>query len=302
MLTFVTQPMTFVFAGYHPKVFQTANGTSYLQEPGCQLIMQPVVELGGLKPFFDAFDPSLGFGDYLVDTKTNPIPHAAQLCKFAGQGCYAAFGENRRKNEKAGEYLENIRKEKHGSVLEHPQWSFFIYGVSRSLTHELVRHRVGVAFSQLSQRYVDGKVLRFVEGPEYVNDVELHNHFQQCIDQAVKDYDLRAEKLMARILAKEPDLASDATRRRELRKRVNQAARRRLPNEVETWLTFSGNVRALRHILEMRAANAAEVEIRRLGIMMYNVLNSVDPLLFADYQVEQLPDNTQGLATPHRKV
>src|SRR5688572_8327554 len=124
--------------GYHPKVFTTAGGNRYLKEPGCQLIGKMEANLQPLAPFFAGFDKELGFDSYLADDKAFPLPPAAKLVKFAGQGCYAAFGENRRKNEKAHEYMDNIRKEKHGSVLEHPQFSFFCYGVSRSLTHELV--------------------------------------------------------------------------------------------------------------------------------------------------------------------
>lgn len=290
------------FPGHHPAVFKTAKGTQYLREPGCQLIMRPLVNVSVLQPFLEAFDPELQFRSYVDDCVRNPIPDAAQLVKYAGQCCYAAFGSNRRTNAKAEEYIENIKKEGHGSVFEHPSFSFFIYGLSRSLTHELVRHRVGVGYSQLSQRYVDGKVLRFVEGPEYQDDEILHRKFEVDIDQAAEDYDFRANRLMTKIIAKDPSIEHDKERKRELRKRVNQAARRRLPNETETWMVFTGNVRSLRHIMEMRAAGPAEVEIRRLGIMMHQILLAVEPLLFSDYKVETLPDGTSGLSTSYRKV
>lgn len=296
-------PFDVQFPGFHPKVYRTDKGTQYLKEPGCQLIMQPLVDLQTLKPFFDAFDLDLEFDDYLRDDAATPLPAATKLVKFAGQSCYAAFGKGKRRlNAAAHLYVDNIKKEGHGSVFEHPSFSFFFYGISRSLTHELVRHRAGVGFSQLSQRYVDGKVLRFVEGPEYVDDEILHRKFEVDIDQAYADYEFRANRLMTNLIKKDPSIEHDKERKRELRKRVNQAARRRLPNETETWMVFTGNVRSLRHILEMRAAGPAETEIRRLGMMMYNCLKQVDPHLFADYTVGTLTDGTAGLATPYKKV
>jgi thymidylate synthase (FAD) len=188
------------------------------------------------------------------------------------------------------------------SVLEHAMFVFFIYGVSRSLTHELVRHRVGISISQLSQRFVDGSILRFVEGPEHQDDPVLHERFERAIDNAAAEYEARAARLMEKQAAKDPSVFTDEDRKTDLRKRVNQAARRCLPNETETWLTFGVNVRSARHILEMRAAKSAEVEIRRLGIMMYKCLQYLEPHLFKDYEIHDLGDGTQGLETTYRKV
>jgi thymidylate synthase (FAD) len=293
---------TDTFPGFHPTVYTTTGGTSYLREPGCQLIARPICNIQMLSTFFKGFDESLGFQEYLEDDLSTHLTHGERLIKFAGQGCYAAFGPNRRKNSQALDYLTNIKKEAHGSVFEHVSFSFFLYGISRSLTHELVRHRQGVGFSQLSQRYVDGKVLRFVEGPEYQNDPMLHGKFLRDVDQAVEDYNFRAARLMEMQIAKDPSLYSDEAKKSDLRKKVNQAARRRLPNEVETWMVFTGNVRALRHILEMRAAGPAEVEVRRLAMMMYRCLVHVEPSLFADYKVIEQADGTFCVETPYRKV
>src|SRR3712207_1557127 len=97
------------------------------------------------------------------------------LAEFAGRLCYLSFGEDaglegghrsipgRTTNEA---YLANILGTKHGSVLEHAVWSCLLEGVSRTLTHELVRHRAGFGFSQLSQRYVDESDIGFVLPPE----------------------------------------------------------------------------------------------------------------------------------------
>src|SRR5687767_15694217 len=68
------------------------------------------------------------------------------------------------------DYLENIKKQGHGSVLEHANYSLLLEGISRSLTHELVRHRAGFAYSQLSQRYVDESEANFVMPPATTGD------------------------------------------------------------------------------------------------------------------------------------
>src|SRR6266571_1592908 len=89
---------------------------------------------------------------------------AEVLNEIAGRTCYMSFGKGRKSNQ---EYLENILSSKHGSVLEHAVWNLLITGVSRALTHELVRHRAGFGYSQLSQRYVDESEARYVVPPRY---------------------------------------------------------------------------------------------------------------------------------------
>ncbi len=92
------------------------------------------------------------------------------LCEMAGRLCYMSFGAPRPGGNKA--YLDRIRESGHGSVLEHPTWSFIFCSTSRSLTHELVRHRVGKAYSQLSQRYCDESVAEYVVPPELEKEVK----------------------------------------------------------------------------------------------------------------------------------
>jgi thymidylate synthase (FAD) len=163
-----------------------------------------------------------------------------------------------------------------------------------------VRHRVGTAFSQLSQRYVDGKMLRFVERPEYQKDEQLHLGFERWIEAAAHQYKWRADQLLALQLAGDPKLSR--TRKTELRKAVNQAARSCLPNETETIMVFTGNVRAWRHIFEMRAAGGAEPEIRKLIFLCYTQLCEIWPILLQDYEVVELEDGTKAVNTGNRKV
>ena len=154
----------------------------YLKSPGVALISLPHVDLSGCDDYLDNFGPELGFQEYLADP--DPLPPAEQLVKYAGQQCYLSFGPKRSWNKDVAKYLTNIKQSGHGSVLEHAVFVFDVWGVSRSLTHELVRHRSGWGYSQLSQRYVDGSALRFVERPEYQGEPALHHRFEDNIEAA----------------------------------------------------------------------------------------------------------------------
>jgi flavin-dependent thymidylate synthase len=187
------------------------------------------------------------------------------------------------------------------SVLEHAQYTLLLYGAGRDFTHELVRHRTGVAFSQVSQRYVDGHVLRFVERPEYQDDEELHQMFLRRIDAVTDEYNNIARILTAKQM-KGLDPMLSGEKKTELRKKVNQAARSCLPNETEAPIVFSGNIRALRHVCEMRAAGAADVPIREVTTRIFLAMQRIEPTLFADYKLYELPGGTHAVATDWRKV
>lgn len=285
------------FPFVYSHVYKTDRGTSYLRAPGAHLISKPQTNLSSVDSFLAGFDEKLEFRDYLRD---EPIDDGSALVKFAGQSCYASFGPKRTKNKDASRYLGHIKESRHGSVFEHANYSMFFYGVSRSLTHELVRHRAGFGFSQLSQRYVSGSVLRFVERPEYQMDTELHDRFCLRSDTNAAEYAYIADRLMARQVDGDTSLTAD--RKTDLRKKVQQAARSCLPNEAETFLVVTGNVRAWRHACEMRAAGDAEVEIRELFVRAFRCLSAVAPMLFEDYTLKQLSDGTLAVDTPYRKV
>ncbi|MEP6755838.1 MAG: FAD-dependent thymidylate synthase [Chthonomonadales bacterium] len=279
-------------------VFETANGTPYLKAPGVHLISKPATHMASLSEFLGGFDPALEFPQYLNDP--DKLEDSAQLCKLAGQVCYASFAPKRTYNKDAERYFANIKESGHGSVLEHANFSFLLYGVSRSMTHELVRHRAGFAFSMLSQRYVSGKVLRFVERPEYASDEELHAWFEKRIDAAAADYETLANILLSR--QKEGSGILSAEYRTDLRKKVQQSARSLLPNETEAPIVVTGNARAWRHLIEMRANEHAEIEIREVALRAYKCLRETDGILFGDYELVSLPDGTEAVQTQYRKV
>jgi thymidylate synthase (FAD) len=285
------------FPAIHSPVYHTAAGTAYLRAPGVIMLAKPQTNVAGLKDFLDGFDPSLGFSAYLDDPIT--LPDSSQLCKTAGQLCYASFGPRRTTNENAARYFERLTSAGHGSVLEHASFSFLLYGISRSVTHELVRHR-HLGFSQISQRYVSGSVLRFVERPEYQLDPELHTLFEDRADRASAEYEAMASRLLER--QEGGDALLSAEYKTDARKKVQQTARSLLPNETEAPMVVTGNVRAWRHVVEMRADEHAESEIRALAVRLFLCLVAEDPILFGDYRLQSLPDGTHTVTTEYRKA
>jgi thymidylate synthase (FAD) len=286
------------FPAIHSPVYRTAAGTAYLKTPGVVILTKPRTNVRGLGGFLEGFDPELRFLEYLDDP--TQLPDSSQLCKTAGQLCYASFGPRRTTNEDAASYFERLTSAGHGSVLEHASFSFLLYGISRSVTHELVRHRAGAGFSQISQRYVSGSVLRFVERPEYQEDEELHRLFEERTDRAAAGYEEMAGLLLERQEVGDSRLSSN--HKTDARKKVQQTARSLLPNETEAPMVFTGNVRALRHIIEMRADAHAESEIRNLALRLFLCLRTMDPILFGDYELGELPDGTFTVSTKNRKA
>lgn len=286
------------FPAIHAPVFKSAQSTPYLTAPGVVLIAKPQVELSGVKNFLEGFDSGLEFSSYVDDPTA--LSSGAQLCKIAGQTCYASFSPKRTMNREAARYFKNIMESGHGSVLEHANFSFLLYGISRSLTHELIRHRAGFGFSQLSQRYVSGRVLRFVERPEFQDGGKFHQLFLERIDRAYAEYHKIAEALLAEQGSGTAILSAEA--KTDLRKKVNQAARGLLPNETETIMVITGNVRAWRHVIEMRASDHSELEIRALAVRLFLCLQQIEPILLGDYQLHELPDGTHAITTANRKV
>ena len=286
------------FATIHSEVYHSSEGIPYLTKPGVAVLARPSTHIAGLTGFLQGFDPSLNFSEYLEDSTT--LPDGAQLCKIAGQVCYMSFGRMRSMNAQAKRYFDNLKSSGHGSVFEHANYSLLFYGISRSVTHELIRHRAGIGFSQLSQRYVGGRTLRFVERPEYQNDDFLHNQFLQRIERGADEYTMLTNRLLEMQKAGTSILSAEA--KTDLLKKVRQSARSVLPNETETVIVVTGNARAWRHVIEERASAHAEVEIRELALRAFLCLRQADPVLFDDYTIEHLSDGTYIVKTDFVKV
>ena len=286
------------FYNVHSPVHHTDEGTAYLQHAGVVMISKPNVDISGMAGFLEGFDEALGFGGYVDDN--SELSAGAKLLKTAGQTCYASFGPKRTWDKDAQRYFDNLSSSGHGSVYEHAVYSFLCYGISRSNTHEVIRHRAGTAFSQLSQRFVSGKVLRFVERPEYQEAPSLHKRFEQRIDRLAREYAEVTEELLE--LQHEGYSRLSAEHRTDVRKRVQQTARSVLPNECETLLVLTANVRAWRHMIEMRTELHAESEIRDLYFRIFLCPAQAEPTLFGDYEIQHNHDGTYGVNTAWRKV
>ena len=225
------------------------------------------------------------------------------VTESAGRVCYMSFAKPRPGGNQA--YLSHIKEVGHGSVFEHAVWTFLMTGVSRSLTHELVRHRAGWAYSQLSQRYVDESVAEYVEPDIIAGDPELHAIWLDAISHMHGAYVELAEKLNAKLADSQAAAAAmlppDADRTTR-RKTARQAARSVLPNATETKITVTANARALRHFLEQRGSVHAEPEIRKLTNVLLELLVQDSPNLFGDYETTPLPDGTLELKTRFPKV
>jgi thymidylate synthase (FAD) len=264
-------------------VFDPAGEIRVIREPAVYLVGRQVIEDDGIERFLK---------DHGVAWETDTEQAGEYLIETAGRICYMSFARPRPGGNKA--YLGHILEVGHGSVLEHAVWNFVFSGVSRSLTHELIRHRAGFGYSQLSQRYVDESVAEYVVPHEIAADPELQRIWQEAVAHSHQAYVLLAQRLQER-LSNEPD----KTLRRKL---ARQAARSVLPNATETKIFVTANARALRHFIEMRGNRVAEVEIRKLAIKVLQIMQKEAPNIFNDYQLIPLPDGTFEAATEHRKV
>ena len=253
-----------------------------IREPRVYLVGRQDIDRSGIDRFLD---------EHGMAWETDTEVGGEQLAEAGGRLCYLSFGKGRKSN---ADYLANIIAQKHGSVLEHAVWNFIIAGVSRSFTHELVRHRAGFAYSQLSQRYVDESIANYIEPDIIAEDERLHDVWLRAVQVSHQAY-LTLVAGLAEKLAEVPD----KTHRRKL---ARQAARSVLPNATETMIFVTANARALRHFIEMRGSEWAEVEIRKVALDILRIMQREAPNLFADYDIVRLEDGTDVARTQFEKV
>ncbi|MCK2219259.1 FAD-dependent thymidylate synthase [Actinomadura sp. ATCC 31491] len=206
---------------------------------------------------------------------------AQNLAEFAGRLCYRSFEPGLNPNvvrirENQDDYLRNILASAHGSVLEHVSFSFVLHNVSRVLTHELVRHRPGVAISQESLRFVRLDELPFWF-PEWAQaDEELMKRATAVLEQ-LEQFQLW--------MAGHFGLDEEGVPFSEKKHRTS-FMRRFAPEGLATGLVWTANVRTLRHTIEARTAAGAEEEIRLLFQRIGELMRKEAPALFGDYVVE----------------
>lgn len=211
------------------------------------------------------------------------------LVEFAGRACYQSWSKPNPRTATNASYLRHIIDVGHFSVLEHASVSFYVTGISRSCTHELIRHR-HFSYSQLSQRFVPEHDSQVVVPPGMEDDPELLEIVKAAADASRSTY----TELLARLEAKFADQPNAVLRRKQAR----QAARAVLPNATETRIVVTGNYRAWRHFIAMRASEHADVEIRRLAIECLRQLIEHAPQVFSDFEIAMLADGTEVATSP----
>ena len=211
------------------------------------------------------------------------------LAEFAGRACYQSWTKPNPATATNAGYIKHIIEVGHLSVLEHGSVSFYLTGISRSLTHELIRHR-HFSYSQLSQRYVPERNAAMVEPDVIANDPELHEKFLAAAQAGVDAYN----ELLKGLEEKFSDVPSATLRRKQAR----QAARAILPNATETRIVVTGNYRAWRHFIAMRATEHADVEIRALAVECLRQLQKAAANVFADFTISALADGTEVASSP----
>ena len=236
--------------------------------------------------------PSLTTPDHLSVNWIGESTDGERLAEFAGRLCY--MSQHNPAKRETREYIENIKKQGHGSVLEHANYSVLMEGVSRSLTHELVRHRAGFAYSQLSQRYVDESQASFVVPPAILGDEALEQAWRAQVEGAQTLYVDLVGKLMERY-----GWVADKVHRRKM---AREAARAVLPNATETKIVVTANARAWRTMLELRSSEGAELEIRRLAVALLRLLQCEAPGFFSDFEIYMADDRREAARVGYHKV
>lgn len=157
--------------------------------------------------------------------------------------------------EKTRSFVEKLVEMGHQSPLEHVSFTFAIDGISRALSHQLVRHRIA-SYSQKSQRYVDEKAFAWIMPPSIEENPAAKKEFETQIDMIRRCY--------AELCAVVP----------------REDARYILPNACETKIVVTMNARSLLHFFRVRCCRRAQWEIRRLAEMMLAEVRRVAPILF----------------------
>lgn len=232
--------------------------------------------------------------DHIPFKRSNDNNGTQDLVEFAGRLCYMSFGAGNIDGHKtvqgrssAHEYHLNLLRMAHGSVLEHAYFTFLFEGVSRSCTHELVRHRAGFSYSQLSQRFVKAEDMAAVLPPAIKFGTNEYQRWASAVEAAICDY-LDLVIMLSAAYGKES-------------KQVREAARSLLPNCAETKIVVTANIRAWRTWLEVRGSLAADAEIRRLALTLLPYLKAEAPSLFDDVTTKRT-DGVEHITVTYHKV
>ena len=256
-------------------------------EPKVFLIAETKIDEIGLQALLD----HLGVPDWKSDAPSD----VEKLIEVAGRSCYRSWDiklnpnlTRIRKHNK--DYIDNIIAKGDGSVLEHGVVTFFFANISRVLTSELCRHRVGVAISEASLRFI-----RLTDLDWYAPIAIRENEGAMEIFAKTFEELSEVQRQLADMLELDSGLSFD------VKKKLTSAMRRVAPLGLATSMTWSTNFRNLRHVIEMRTAPWAEEEIRKLFSMVGIIAQEKWPNIFGDYTTE-IVDGIPWFKTNHPKV
>jgi thymidylate synthase (FAD) len=257
--------------------------------PRVFLIARPSIDVEGIRGYLRAVGGESWLERRLQEAQGSPNG-GELLVEFGGRACYRSWEPGLNPNvtkvrADQREYFANILRSSHGSVLEHANYSFALRDVSRTFTHELVRHRAGSAFSQESLRYVRLTDIGFRVPPalEPVRERVL------SIVEQLEDFQIGAAKELG---------IDDQGVPFHVKKEVTSALRRLAPIGVSTDIVWTANARTLRHVVEMRTAAGAEEELRLVFDEIARIMLTEAAGLFQDFT----RDDDGTWAPEHHKV
>lgn len=215
-------------------------------------------------------------------------PDGQKVIETAGRVCYDSFGRGRSSED----FAKHLLEVGHVNPMYHAVYVFFITGVSRGFSHELVRHHVGVSPSQRSTRYCDEGVSPWIKHPLFEERAPrgLQNRWDGAVELCRAVYDETVAYLQR-------DLEDDGVPSFNARKQARGAARGILGNALETELVWSANVHAIRNILVQRGSEHADAEIRAFAVRLYDIMKQELPVYFGDFRVEEAPDGLGATVT-----
>lgn len=237
------------------------------------ILSRPTLELDGIVAFLKERD--------LHWLRAEEVSSAEEIVEVCGRICYMSFSNDQQKiRYPNSEYIKNLITKGHESVLEHVSWTFIIDGISRSLSHQLVRHRIGFSYSQLSQQYHEDTYPDFVEPRGIGKYPDLLTAWRAAVQSSADAYRSVLKAL------KDTEDTSDPETRREVR----SAARSLLPNATATTIAVTVNCRALRHFFATRGEIIGDPEMRSLAVKIFRIVSREAPSLFSDFDVADIAD------------
>jgi len=255
--------------------------------PQIELIARPSVDLDALERYLK----TVGGDSWLQMRREQDegVNDGQLLVEAAGRACYRSWTEGLNPNvtkvrRDQKDYFLNILRSGHGSVLEHANYSFIIWDVSRVFTHELVRHRAGSAFSQESLRFVRIKDLPF-RIPESLEPLRTNI---VSILETLEEFQISAAEHFG---------LDEGGVNFHTKKEITSALRRLAPEGMSTMIIWTANIRTLRHVIQARTDRGAEEELRIVFNKIGEIMRQEAPLLFGDYVVED-----GAWVTDYRKV